>query len=109
MPTASVSAATLWPPEELLNEGIGRECIEDAQAYYAALAAANLRPLQYLINSIETAPESNQEELETPPATNPPMAICGLKPQTRRTAKAKVAGARRGNFAKMRAAKIGSI
>jgi Fic family protein len=28
---------------ELLNEGIGREFIEDAQAYYATLAAADRR------------------------------------------------------------------
>lgn len=34
---------------ELLNQRIGREFIEDAQAYYAALAAADegdLKPLQ---------------------------------------------------------------
>jgi Fic family protein len=39
---------------ELLNEGIGREFIEDAQAYDAALAAADrgdLRPLQDIIKA----------------------------------------------------------
>jgi len=39
---------------ELLNEGLGREFIEDAQAYYAALAAADrgdLKPLQDLIKA----------------------------------------------------------
>jgi len=39
---------------ELLNEGIGREFIEDAQAYYATLAAADLgdlKPLQDLIQA----------------------------------------------------------
>jgi fido (protein-threonine AMPylation protein) len=45
------------PARELLNQRIGREFIEDAQAYYAALAAADLgdlKPLQDRIKAVLT-------------------------------------------------------